>query len=338
MWPSPDGLKARIQTLELENLTLRHQLAVLQRTAKRSKTTRWDRAFWIGLSRVWSGWREACLLVKPATVVGWHRSGFRLFWRIKSRRRSGRPHLEPTLRRLVIQMAWENPLWGAPRIHGELLKLGLKISERSVARWMPQRQPDPRRAQNWKAFLENHRDLISAMDFLVVPTWNFRLLYVLMILDHGRRMIRHVSVTAHPTAEWVRQQLRDAFPFDDLPTYLLFDRDAIFGAARAFVQALGITPKQIGFQSPWQNGHCERAIGTLRRDLLDHVVVRDEAHLTRLLKEYTRYYHEDRTHLGLNKDSPLRRPSEMKPNESAGIVTLLRCGGLHHRYRWTDAA
>lgn len=338
MWPSRKGLAARIQALELENLALRQQLAVLQRGSKRPKATTWDRGFWVGLSQAWRGWKEACLLVKPATVVGWHRSGFRLFWRIRSRQQGGRPGLEPGLRNMIRQMARENPLWGAPRIHGELLKLGIEVSERSVARWMPRRPRDPRRAQTWKAFLDNHRELISAMDFVVVPTWNFRQLYVLVILDHGRRMIRHVSVTAHPTAEWVRQQLRDAFPYDDLPSYLLFDRDAIFGATRAFVEALGITPKQIGFRSPWQNGYCERVIGTLRRDLLDHVVVRDEAHLTRLLREYLRYYHEDRTHLGLNKDSPRGRPREMRPGELAEVIPLPRCGGLHHRYRWTHAA
>ncbi len=207
-----------------------------------------------------------------------------------------------------------------------------------MARWMPRRPYDPRRAQTWKTFLENHQEVISAMDFLVVPTWNFRLLYVLVILDHGRRVIRHVGVTAHPTAEWVGQHLRHAFPFDEVPTYLLFDRDAIFRATRAFVEALGITPKQISFRSPWQNGYCERVIGTLRRDFLDHVVVRDEAHLTRLLKDYLCYYHEDRTHLGLNKDSPSQRPIEAKTNESAKLVAVPRCGGLHHRYRWVDAA
>lgn len=338
LWPLWGGSAGRLRALELENLALRQQLAVLQRTVKRPKMTRWDRAFWIALSRTWPGWKEACRLVKPATVVGWHRSGFRLLWRIKSRRRVGRPPLAANLRRLVHQMAAENPLWGAPRIHGELQKLGFAVSERSVARWMPRRPRDPQRAQRWKVFLENHRELISAMDFMVVPTWNFRLIYVLVILDHGRRVIRHAGVTAHPTAEWVRQQLRHAFPYADLPSYLLFDRDAIFGATRAFMEALGISPKQIGFRSPWQNGFCERVIGTLRHDLLDHVIVRDEAHLVRLLKEYLRYYHEDRTHLGLGKDAPRGRPVEMAPNQSAELSSLSRCGGLHHRYRWANAA
>lgn len=329
---------ARIQSLELENLTLRHQLAVLQRTVKRPRVTAWDRALWVGLSRARAGWKEVCLLVKPSTVVGWHRSGFRLFWRIKSCRRGGRPVLESGLRHLVTQMSQENPLWGAPRIHGELLKLGFNASERSVARWMPRRPYDPQRAQTWKAFLDNHRELISAMDVLMVPTWNFRLLYVLVILDHGWRVIRQVSVTAHPPRNGCDSSFAMPSPMTTLPSYLLFDRDAIFGATRAFVEALGIAPKQIGFRSPWQNGYCERVIGTLRRDLPDHVVIRDEAHLIRLLKSYLRYYHEDRTHLGLNKDSPSGRPSEMRSNESGRVVSLPRCGGLHHRYRWTGAA
>lgn len=313
-------------------------MIVLQRGIKRPKVGRWDRVFWAGLSQARSGWKEVCLLVKPATVVGWHRAGFRLFSRLKSSRPTGRPPLDPCLRRLVRQMAQENLHWGTPRIHGELRMLGLKISERCVARWIPRRPRDPRRAQTWKAFLENHRDLISAMDFLVVPTWNFRLLYVLVILDHGRRVIRQVRVTAHTTAEWVRQQLREAFPYDDLPYYFLFDRDAIFGATRSFVETLGITPKQIGFRSPWQNGSCERVIGTLRRDLLDHVVVQDEAHLTRLLKEYMHYYHVDLTHLGLGKDTPRGRPVETASHKPTQVLSLPRCGGLHHRYCWPDAA
>lgn len=158
MWPSRKGLAARIQALELQNLALRQQLAVLQRGSKRPKATTWDRVFWVGLSQAWRGWKEACLLVKPATVVGWHRSGFRLFWRIRSRQRGGRPGLKPGLRNMICQMARENPLWGAPRIHGELLKLGVEVSEHSVARWMPRRPRDPRRAQTWKAFLDNHRN------------------------------------------------------------------------------------------------------------------------------------------------------------------------------------
>lgn len=218
MWPSPGRPMARIQSLELENLTLRHQLAVLQRTVKRPRVTAWDRALWVGLSRARAGWKEVCLLVKPSTVVGWHRSGFRLFWRIKSCRRGGRPVLESGLRHLVTQMSQENPLWGAPRIHGELLKLGFNASERSVARWMPRRPYDPQRAQTWKAFLDNHRELISAMDVLMVPTWNFRLLYVLVILDHGWRVIRQVSVTAHPPRNGCDSSFAMPSPMTTLPS------------------------------------------------------------------------------------------------------------------------
>ena len=235
-------------------------------------------------------------------------------------------------------MAEENPLWGAPRIHGELLKLGLVVSERTVSRWMPRRPPDQRRAQTWRTFLENHKDVLAAMDFLVVPTWNFRQRYVLVILEHGRRVIRHLNVTTNPTAAWVKQQLREAFPYDEVPRYLLFDRDATFGAVKGFVAAMGITPKQTSPRNPWQNGHCERVIGTLRRDLLDHVVVLGEDHLRRLLKGYLSYYHQDRTHLGLGKDSPRGRPMDHGPGARGQIVAERRCGGLHHRYRWGQVA
>jgi transposase InsO family protein len=235
-------------------------------------------------------------------------------------------------------MARENPFWGAPRIHGELLKLGFALSERSVVRWMPRRPSDPKRAQNWRAFLENHREVLAAMDFMVVPTWNFRQLYVLVILDHGRRVVRHMNVTSNPTAAWVKQQLREAFPYEDLPRYLLFDHDTIFGAVKTFVISMGIIPKQTSPRCPWQNGICERLIGTLRRELLDHVIVLDEEHLRRLLKDFVRYYHDDRTHLTLGKDCPHARPLEPRADEGNQVTGESRCGGLHHRYTWAAAA
>lgn len=277
-------------------------------------------------------------MVKPTTVLRWHRAGFRLFWAWKSRMRGGRPCVSPSLQALIRRIARDNPLWGAPRVHGEILKLGLVVSERTVSRWMPRCLPNEKRAQTWRTFLKNHLEVIAAMDFMVVPTWNFRQLYVLVILDHGRRIIRHLNVTAHPTAEWVKQQLREAFPFDEIPKYLLFDRDATFGAVKPFVSAMGISPKQTSPRSPWQNGHCERIIGTLRRDLLDHVVVLGEEHLRRLLRDYLCYYHEDRTHLGLQKDSPRGRPINQAPRTGGQVLAEQRYGGLHHRYRWGQVA
>lgn len=280
------------------------------------------------------------MVVKPATVIHWHRAGFHLFWRWKSRQKgnAGRPSISGDLRVLIRRMARENPLWGARRIHGELLRLGFHLSERSVQRWMPRRIPDPRRTQTWKAFLDNHREVLAAMDFLVVPTWDFGLIYVLVILHHGRRMVLHLNATRNPTAEWVRQQLREAFPFDEIPKYLIFDRDTIFASLKTFIQSLGITPKQTSFRSPWQNGACERFIGTLRRELLDHVIVLDEQHLMRLLKSYLAYYHKDRTHLALGKESPVPGRDSPIPPGPVNVVALARCGGLHHRYERATAA
>lgn len=338
IWPRAGKGSAEVQALVLENLALRQQLAVLARAGRRPRLAGGDRAFWVLLSRHWLAWKEVCLLVKPGTVVRWHRAGFRLFWAWKSRRPGGRPEIASNVRVLIRKMAEENPLWGAPRIHGELLMLGLVVSERTVSRWMPRRPPDQRRAQTWRTFLENHKDVLAAMDFLVVPTWNFRQLYVLVVLEHGRRVIRHLNVTTNPTAAWVKQQLREAFPYDEVPRYLLFDRDATFGAVKGFVATMGITPKQTSPRSPWQNGHSERVIGTLRRDLLDHVVALNEDHLRRMLKGYLSYYHQDRTHLGLGKDSPRGRPMDHAPGARGQIVAERRCGGLHHRYRWGQLA
>ncbi|HJU84172.1 MAG TPA: integrase core domain-containing protein [Holophagaceae bacterium] len=323
--------------LALENLALRQQLGALQR-GKKPALRRRDRAFWVLLARLWPRWESACVVVKPSTVTAWHRQGFRLFWRWRSRKRSGRPPAHPEIRALIRRMAEENPSWGAPRIHGELLKLGFKVSERTVLRYMPKRPRRPGSDQTWKTFLSNHREHLAAMDFFAVPTWDFRMLYGLVVLRHGRREVAHVHVTAHPTAAWVKQQLRQAFPFEEAPRYLVFDRDTIFGAVKGCVEAMGIRPKVTSFRSPWQNGAVERFIGTLRRDLLDHVIVKDEAHLLRLLKEYLAYYHQDRTHLGLGKDSPRGRPIEPRAGPGPKVVALPRVGGLHHRYTWSDAA
>ncbi len=274
--------------------------------------------------------------MKPETVVRWHRAGFKHFWRWKSRKRvPGRPRVSPDAHALALRMARENPLWGAPRIHAELLMLGIGVSERTVSRWLP-KSPQPEQRQRWRTFLENHREVIAAMDFMVVPTWNFGLLHVLVILHHGRRTILHANVTRHPTAEWVKQQLREAFPFDEIPRYLIFDRGSAFSAVKPFLEATGITPKLTAYRSPWQNGACERLIGTLRRELFDHVIVLNEEHARRLLKDYLRYYHADRTHLALNKDSPHGRV--METAEASRIVAHPRCGGLHHRYTWDPAA
>jgi putative transposase len=330
----------KLRDLMLECFSLRQQNAVLLRHGRKVRLSIDDRAFWILLRRVWAQWKTVCLLVKPATVIQWHRAGFRIFWRWQCRPkgRPGRPSVSLERRALIRRLVQENPFWGAPRVHGELLKLGFRLSERSVQRWMPKRSSDPKRAQNWRAFLENHREVIAAMDFLVVPTWNFGRLYVLVILQHGRRVIAHINATRNPTAAWVKQQLREAFPYGEIPKYLLFDNDTTFGAVKDFVATMGIIPKQTSFHSPWQNGTCERVIGTLRRDLLDHAIVLDESHLRRLLRTYLHYYHSDRTHLGLDKDSPSGRLVDSRTDASSQVMALPRCGGLHHRYVWEHAA
>jgi len=215
--------------LQLENLALRHQIGVLQRSAaKRTKLTSGDRLFWICLSRLWRDWRSALAIVKPETVIAWHRAGFRLFWTWKVRRgQPGRPVISHEVRDLIRTMCQENPGWGAPRIHGELLKLGINIAESSVSKYMLRRHKPP--TQTWRTFLENHAQQLVSIDFFTVPTIRFQILYVFLVLAHDRRRILHFNVTAHPTAQWTGQQLREAFPFAKLPRYLLRDRDAIFG-------------------------------------------------------------------------------------------------------------
>ena len=316
--------------LAAENLALRQQLAALSRQASRPRLRRTDRLFWVGLRRLWSGWRDALVLVRPETVIGWHRQGFRIFWTWKSRRGGGgRPRTDPGVRSLITAMAKANPTWGTPRIHGELLILGVDISERTVGRWMPKKSKPP--SQTWRTFLENHVKDIASMDFFVVPTATFRVLYVLVILRNDRRRIVHVNVREHPTAEWTAQQVVEAFPWDEAPRFLLRDRDGIYGGAFiSRVKGLGIQEVKSAPRSPWQNPNVERVIGSIRRELTDRVIVLGRRHLLRLLNEYVGYYNESRTHLSLGKDSPSGR--EVQGPELGEVVAFPQVGGLHHRY------
>ena len=260
--------------LELENLALRHQIGVLNRSArKRPKLTAGDRMLWVFLSRVWHDWRSALAIVRPETVVAWHRAGFRLFWTWKVRRgQPGRPLISREVRDLIRKMCRENTGWGAPRIHGELLKLGIDIGETSVSKYMVRSRKPP--SQTWRTFLENHLTQMVSIDFFTVPNIRFHVLYVFLVLAHDRRRILHFNVTAHPTAEWTGQQLREAFPFDQVPRYLLRDRDAIFGDEfREQVRDMGIDEVLSTPRSPWQRAYVERVIGSVRRECLDHVVV-----------------------------------------------------------------
>jgi putative transposase len=327
------GLLRGVRTqraLVLENLALRHQLAVLHRTAPRPRLRPSDRLFWVLLARLWHGWAEAVLLVKPETVIRWHRTGFKLFWTWKSRRHGpGRPAVAPEVRALIRRMSEANPLWGAPRIHGELRKVGLEISQATVSKYLASRRTPP--AQTWRTFLANHIGSLVSVDFFTVPTVLFKVLFVFVVLAHDRRRVVHVNVTDAPTAQWTAQQLVEAFPWDTAPRYLLRDRDAVYGAVfSSRVQALGILEVKTAPRSPWQNPYVERLIGTLRRDCLDHVVVLNDTHLRRLLHAYFVYYHGTRTHLSLDKDAPQPRPVE-RPNLGRIVETPL-VGGLHHRY------
>ena len=323
-------LKSRA-ALQFENVALRHQIGVLQRSAKkRPRLNASDRFLWVWLSQVWTDWRSALVIVKPQTVVAWHRKAFRMFWTWKIRRgKRGRPAVSREVRDLIRRMSSENAGWGAPRIHGELLKLGIDIGETSVSKYLLRSRKPP--SQTWRTFLENHIQSLVSVDFFTVPTIRFQILYVFLVLAHDRRRILHFAVTSHPTAEWTAQQLREAFPWNTAPRYLLRDRDRIFG--HDFVEqvkAMGIKQVLSAPRSPWQRAFIERVIGTIRRECLDHLIVFNEASLYCHILAFVGYYHRTRTHLGLRKDTP--EPRAIQPPEVGRIIFIPEVGGLHHRY------
>jgi transposase InsO family protein len=314
--------------LEAELLVLRHQINVLRRACpKKLPFISIDRLILASVCRLFSNGYGALAIVRPGTVVRWHRKGFRLYWRWKSRRRCGRPIVPLEVRKLIRQMSIENPLWGAPRIHGELLKLGIDVSQTSVAKYMVRRRAPP--SQGWKTFLRNHADGIAAMDLFVVPTISFRLLYGLLIMRHGRRQILWFGVTTHPTAEWIANQLTQACGWKQIPRYLIRDRDGAYGEMfMRRLRSIGIRDRPTSPRSPWQNAYAERLIGSICRECVDHIVVFGERHLRHVLQCYMDYYNEIRTHLSLSKDTPISRPAE-----TAGrIIRRPILGGLHHQY------
>jgi transposase InsO family protein len=276
--------------LEAENTVLRHQLIVLRRRLHgRVRLTNHDRWFFIQMYRWFPSILTVVTIVRPETLVRWHRAGFRRYWRWKSNSRGGRPRIEMELRALIRLMSTENQLWGAPRIHGELLKLGFGVAQSTVAKYMVKRRGPP--SQGWRTFLRNHAPNIAAMDLFVVPTIGFKLLYGFMIVRIDRRELIWINVTSNPTAEWIARQITEAFPWDGAPGYMIRDRDRIYGAVvTRRLRAMGIRDKPIAPASPWQNGFAERLIGSIRRECLDHFIVLGEAHLRQILRSYARYY------------------------------------------------
>ena len=326
------GAVAERTELAAENLALRQQLAVLKRTAKRPSLSCRDRIFWVWLSKLWPNWRSVLVIVELDTVVRWHRLGFRLYWRWKSRRgKPGRPKVAPEIRELIRRMPVENPLWGSPRIQSELTLRGHDVSKATIDKYRVRHRRPP--SQTWRTFLNNHAKGIVAIDFFTVPTATFRILYCLVMLHHDRRTVVHFNVTANPTARWTAQQVIEAFPFNhETPRFLLRDRDGIYGQTfRDRVKNMGIEEVITAARSPWQTPYVERLIGSIRRECLDHLIILNERHLRRILSDYFTYHQRSRPHLALDRNAPV--PRRVEPPSEGRVVAIQQVGGLHHRYR-----
>jgi hypothetical protein len=289
------SLRSKV-SLAAENAALRQQVIVLRRNLRgRVRLSNGDRLFFVWLYRLFPSISRAMLIIRPDTLVRWQRAGFRCYWRWKSRVCIGRPRVDHELRALIRRMSAENPFWGAPRIHGELLKLGFEAAQSTVAKYMVKRRGPP--SQTWRTFLRNHAPDIAAVDLFVVPTLSFGLLYGLVIIRIAGRNLVWVNVTGHPTAEWVARQLTEAVPWQEAPPHLIRDRDTVYGGAfLKRLSAMGIRDHPTAPRSPWPNPYAERLIGSIRRECLDRVVVTGEAHLRRILRRYADYYNRARTH------------------------------------------
>ena len=319
----------------VENAALRLQLAAFQRQRRRPVLTSLDRLFWVGLCLLWKRWRAPLMYARADTVIRWQRERFRRFWaRLsrRNRRRRGRPTTAVEIRRQIDEMAVANPLWRAPRMHGELKMLGIEISERTVSRLL--RKLPRRPSQTWKTFLHNHLGQMVSIDFFTVPTITMKVLFVFLVLEHRRREVLHFNVTEHPSAAWTSQQIVEAFAHQNPPQYLLRDRDRIYGQeVRLRISSLQMEEVLTAPRSPWQNPYAERLIGSIRRDCLDHFMIFNARHLKRTLSSYFTYYHGSRTHLGLDKQCPHAR----QVSSIGKIVKIPHLGGLHHRYERTAA-
>jgi len=328
---SRTGAAARIVALE-------SQLDACLRRSESKRVGRFSDAFrilWVMLSGLREGWERVCHAMKPRTVVGWQQKAFQLFWRWKSRGKVGRKRISVELRRLIRRISRENPLWGATKIRHVLVELGFEeLDVGTVRKYMPRRRHPRNPSGNWLSFIRNHMDVSWAMDFCVVRTLGFRALYVFVVLEHGRRRIRHWAVTECPSLDWIIQQLRESAPFGEVPRYMHRDNDGIYGKrVSQFLKDSGIEEVRSAYNSPWQNPFVERFFGSLRRELLDQVIILHEQHLRNLLSEYVSWYENVRLHQGLAGDSPV--PGKDSENNRAGgkIVSIPVLGGLHHRYQ-----
>jgi transposase InsO family protein len=322
-------IRSRI-SMQMEILALRHQLAVFQFSGSKPRINPPDRIFWSCLSRIWSGWKNVLVIVQPKTVIAWRRRKFREHWtRLCNQGKPGRPPVSKEVRNLIRQMSEANPLWGSPRIVGELRKLGIDVAKSSVEKYMVKRQKPP--SPTWRSFLQNHvKDLVS-IDFFTVPTIKFRVLFVFLVLAHDRRRVIHFNVTDHPSEQWTTQQLVEAFPLDEAPRYVLRDRDRTYGSFfRRRIMSMGINEVIIARQSPWQTPYVERFIGSIRRECLDHLIVLNQRHLKRILSSYFGYYHRWRTHLSLDMDCP--EPRSIQKKACGNVIAFPEVGGLHHHY------
>ncbi len=316
--------------MQMELIALRHQVAVYKQSLSRPRLQPADRLLWVWLSRLWPGWQDALEFVQPRTVLAWQKNRFRDYWRRLSQSgKPGRPPISKEVRELIRDMWCSNPTWGSPRIMGELSKLGITVAKSTVEKYRPSVRKPP--SPTWRAFLANHVKDIVACDFFTVPTANCRVLFVFIMLAHDRRRIVHFNITEHPTAQWTAQQIVEAFPWDTAPRYLLRDRDSIYGELfQQRVKNMDIEEVKIAPSSPWQNPYCERVIGSIRRDTLDHVIILNEGHLRRVLRSYIDYYHHWRTHLSLEMDAPESRA--VQPPELGAVRKVSEVGGLHHHY------
>ena len=322
------------ESIQLENILLRKQIDILMRSGKRSTVTNRDRAVFVFLSKLYPKWKESFLIFQPDTLIRWHKKGFKLYWWYKSKNKGGRSPINIELIELIKKMSKENPLWGAPRIHGELLMLGFKVSQSTVSYYIPKKTHPS--GQSWLTFLHNHLKETISVDFFSIPTLTYSLLHVFVILSHDRRKLIHFNVTKHPTDEWTSRQVIEACPWVTDYKYLIRDRDSRYAESfKERLSQLNIEDIKTSYRSPWQNGYVERVIGSIKRECLDHVIIINENHLTNILHSYVKYYHNSRTHLGLNKNCP--NPRTPQPIIYGNIHIASEVGGLHHRYERVQA-